>query len=108
MKGKLTTEQHWKMIAVQAMMREAQASMQLAQEAAGHLHTRLGIAQKQSDQAKEKRNMMAKAAKAEFIQLGQVLGAEGNPDTWKIHLGDDPSESMLEWEPPKEDKGKKE
>lgn len=97
MKKKLTAEQHWKMVAMQAMMREAQRAMELAQEAAGHLHTRLGIAQRASDQATQKRDAMRTVFKTEFIRLGHDLSAIGSPDTWRIHLEDDPKGSTLEW-----------
>jgi len=97
MKKKLTVEQHWKMVAMQALSQEAQRAMELAQEAAGHLHTRLGIAQKASDQATQKRDTMKTVFKTEFIRLGHDLGAIGSPDTWRIHLEDDPKGSTLEW-----------
>jgi hypothetical protein len=97
MKEKLTTEQYWKMMALQAMTREAQRAVELAQEAAGHLHTRLGIAQRASDQATQKRAAMKTVLKAGFIRLGHDLGATGSPDTWKIHLEDNPKGSTLEW-----------
>lgn len=97
MEKKLTAEQHWKMVALQAMMREAQRGMELAHEAAGHLHTRLGVAQRASDQTTKKRDAMKTVFKTEFIRLGHDLGATGSPDTWRIHLEDDPEGSTLEW-----------
>jgi len=93
----LTVEQHWKMVAMQAMLREAQRAMELAQEVAGHLHTQLNIAQKEKDQATRKRDTVKTVFKTEFIRLGHDLGAIGSPDTWKIHLEDDPKGSTLEW-----------
>jgi len=96
-KEKLTTEQHWKMVAMQTMLQEAQRAMELAQEVAGHLHTRLGIAQRASDKATQKRDEIKTVFKTEFIRLGHDLGAIGSPDTWKIHLEDNPKGSTLEW-----------
>jgi len=69
-KEKLTTEQHWKMVAMQATLQEAQRAMELAQEVAGHLHTRLGIAQRASDKATQKRDEIKTVFKTEFIRLG--------------------------------------
>jgi len=106
MKKKLTPEQHWKMMALKARLEQMQQAMLLGQETERRLKIELESTQKSNAVAKQQYSAMGGALKSEFVLLGESLGATGDPDTWKIHLEDEPSASCLEWKKPAKDKEK--
>jgi len=98
MKKNLTVEQHWKLATYAARQAAAQAFASAAQEAAGHAHTRLLLAQQEKDAAQQ----AAVKAKTEsallFNEIAKEIGAAGDPAKIKIHLEDSPADSFIEWE----------
>jgi len=98
MKKNLTSVQHWKMMAANTLLENMKLTSMLAQEREEHLHTQLKGAQEANIAAKQQYRMMGQTFKAEFVNLGRELGADGDSDKWKIHIADEPSESTVAWE----------
>ena len=98
MKKNLTVEQHWKLATFAARQAAAQAFAAGAQEAAGHAHTKLLVAQQEKDTAQQAAVKAKTESSLLFNEIAKEIGAEGDPSKIKIHLEDSPTDSFIEWE----------
>ena len=102
MKQNLTVEQHWKLSTYASRQAAAHIAAVGAQEAAGHAHTKLLIAQQEKDLAQQAANVAKAESSRIFTEVAKEIGAKGDPANMKIHLEDVPSDSYIEWEEDKE------
>ena len=100
MKANLTTEQHWRILAFMSQREAAQNAFVATREAAAHLHSRLGQAQKDADAMRTASEQAKVAFSVEFTRLATEMGATGDPVTWKVHVDNDPEKSFIEWVEP--------
>jgi len=86
------------MSAYAARQATAQALSAGAQEAAGHAHTKLMLAQQEKDVAQQAAVRAKTESSIAFNEIVKEIGATGDPANIKIHLEDVPTDSYIEWD----------